>query len=224
LKGEGLGTAFLGTKAIESLLQKTNTSPDEIDGVICATVTPEMFFPSTANVICDNLGIKGVMSFDMAAACSGFLYALETGNNFIKAGNMKKVIVVGADKMSSIVDYSDRNTCIIFGDGAGAVLLEPSKDQNIIKDAILRSDGAGKDFIYIKGGGSAYPASHETLDKGYHTFYQDGRSVFKYAVTNMADVAVEIMERNDLKGQDVAYLIPHQANLRIIEGGLKWKK
>ena len=221
LKGEGLGTAYLGTKAVESLLQKTNTSPDEIDGLICATVTPEMFFPSTANVICENLGIKGAMSFDMAAACSGFLYALETGNNFIKAGNMKKVIVLGADKMSSIVNYSDRNTCILFGDGAGAVLLEPSNDEDNIRDAILRSDGVGKDFIIIKGGGSAYPPTHESLDKGYHTFFQDGRSVFKYAVTNMADVAVEIMERNGLEGKDVAYLVPHQANMRIIEATAK---
>lgn len=221
LKGEGLGTAYLGTKAVESLMQKTNTSPEEVDGLIVATVTPEMFFPSTANVICDNLGIVGAMSFDLAAACSGFIYALETGNNFIKAGNMKKVIVVGADKMSSIIDYTDRNTCILFGDGAGAVLLEPAKDENGIKDAILRSDGVGKEFIIIKGGGSAYPPTKETLDKGYHTFYQDGRSVFKYAVTSMADVAVEIMERNHLAGKDVAYLVPHQANLRIIDATAK---
>ncbi len=221
LKGEGLGTAHLGTKAVESLLEKTNTSPDEIDGLIVATVTPEMFFPSTANVICENVGIKGAMSFDMAAACSGFLYALETGNNFIKAGGMKKVIVIGADKMSSIIDYTDRNTCILFGDGAGAVLLEPSEDDFTIKDAILRSDGVGRDFIVIKGGGSAYPPTHETLDKGYHTFYQDGRSVFKYAVTSMADVAAEIMERNKLQGKDIAYLVPHQANLRIIEATAK---
>lgn len=221
LKGEGLGSAYLGTKAVEILLEKTNTKPEEVDGVIVATVTPEMFFPSTANMICENLGIKGAMSFDMAAACTGFLYALETGNNFIKAGHMKKLIVVGADKMSSIVDYTDRNTCILFGDGAGAVMLEPSEEENVIKDAILRSDGVGKDFIIIRGGGSAYPPSHETLDKGYHKFYQDGRSVFKYAVTSMADVAVEIMDRNGLEGKDVAYLVPHQANLRIIDATAK---
>jgi len=221
LKGEGLGTAYLGTKAVEALLQKTNTKPEEVDGLICATVTPEMFFPSTANVICDNLGIKGAMSFDLAAACSGFIYALETGNNFVKGGNMKKVVVLGADKMSSIVDYTDRNTCILFGDGAGAVMLEPTKDEYRIVDAILRSDGVGKDLIIIKGGGSAYPPSHETLDRGYHNFFQDGRAVFKYAVTSMADVAVEVMERNNLQGKDIAYLVPHQANLRIIDASAK---
>lgn len=217
LKGEGLGTAYLGTEAVRSLLEKTGTEPSEVDAIICATVTPESFFPSTANLVCHNLGIKGAMSFDMAAACSGFVYALETGNSFIKSGSHKKVVVIGADKMSSIIDYSDRNTCILFGDGAGAVLLEPSQDENGIKDAILKSDGVGKDFIYLKGGGSAYPPTHETIDRGYHNFFQDGRSVFKYAVTNMADVAVEIMDKNGLKGDDVAYLIPHQANMRIIE-------
>jgi len=217
LKGEGLGTAYLGTEAVRSLLEKSGTKPEEVDGLICATVTPEMFFPSTANLICDNLGIKGAFSFDLAAACSGFLYALETGANFIRSGNHKKLIVVGADKMSSIVNYEDRNTCILFGDGAAAVLLEPATDENIIRDTILRSDGVGKDLIYIKGGGSAYPPTHDTIDLGYHHFFQDGRSVFKYAVTNMADVAVEIMDRNDLKGEDVAYLVPHQANMRIIE-------
>lgn len=217
LKGEGLGSAHLGTNAIRLLLQKTHTRPEEIDAVICATITPESFFPSTANIICYNLGIKGAMSFDIAAACTGFLYALETGNKFVRSGTHKKVIVVGADKMSSITDYKDRNTCILFGDGAGAVLLEPATDENIIIDSILRSDGVGKDLIYIKGGGSAYPATHETVDKGYHYFYQDGRSVFKYAVKGMADVAVEIMERNQLSGEDIAYLVPHQANLRIID-------
>jgi len=217
LKGEGLGSAYLGTEAVKELLNKTGTRPEEVDGLICATITPEMFFPSTANLICDNLGIKGAFSFDLAAACSGFLYAIETGSNFIKSGNYKKIVIVGADKMSSIVDYKDRNTCILFGDGAGAVLLEPSEEENIIRDSIIRSDGVGKDLIFIKGGGSAYPPSHETIDLGYHHFFQDGRSVFKYAVTSMADVAIEIMNRNNLIGEDVAYLVPHQANMRIIE-------
>ena len=217
LKGEGLGSAYLGTEAVKELLNKTGTRPEEVDGLICATITPEMFFPSTANLICDNLGIKGAFSFDLAAACSGFLYAIETGSNFIKSGNYKKIVIVGADKMSSIVNYKDRNTCILFGDGAGAVLLEPSEEENIIRDSIIRSDGVGKDLIFIKGGGSAYPPSHETIDLGYHHFFQDGRSVFKYAVTSMADVAIEIMNRNNLIGEDVAYLVPHQANMRIIE-------
>ncbi len=217
LKGEGLGTAYLGTQAVKLLLEKTGTSAEEIDALICATVTPEMFFPSTANLICDNLGIHGPLSFDLAAACTGFLYALETGNNLIKAGNHKKVVVVGADKMSSIVDYTDRNTCILFGDGAGAVLLEPTDGENRIIDSILRSDGVGKDLIFLKGGGSAYPPNHDTVDQGYHYFFQDGRAVFKYAVKGMADVAVEIMDKNNLSSDDVAYLVPHQANMRIIE-------
>jgi 3-oxoacyl-[acyl-carrier-protein] synthase III len=217
LKGEGLGSAYLGTQAVKALLEKTGTNPEEIDGLICATITPEMFFPSTANLICDNLGIRGAFSFDLAAACSGFLYALETGSNFIRSGNQKKIIVVGADKMSSIVNYEDRNTCILFGDAAAAVMLEQSEGDYTVRDSILRSDGVGKDLIYIKGGGSAYPPTHETIDLGYHHFFQDGRSVFKYAVTHMADVAVEIMKRNNLTGDDVAYLVPHQANMRIIE-------
>ena len=217
LKGEGRGSAYLGTEAVRRLLEKTNTKPEEVDGLIVATVTPEAFFPSTANYICHNLGIVGAMSFDMAAACTGFVYALETGNNFIKSGLYKKIIIVGADKMSSIVDYTDRNNCILFGDGAAAVMIEPSEGDLIIKDAILRSDGVGKDMLYMKAGGSAYPPSHKTIDDGDHYFVQDGRSVFKYAVKGMADVSVEIMERNGLTGEDVAYLIPHQANLRIID-------
>ncbi len=221
LKGEGLGSAYLGTQAVQQLLEKTNTRPEEVDAVICATVTPETFFPSTANLICDNLDIRNALSFDLAAACSGFLYALETGNNFIKSGHQKKVVVLGADKMSSIVNYKDRNTCILFGDGAAAVLLEPAEEDNGIKDAILRSDGVGKDLIYLKGGGSAYPPTHETVDKGYHHFFQDGRAVFKYAVKSMADVAVEIMNRNNLSGNDIAFLVPHQANMRIIEATAK---
>jgi 3-oxoacyl-[acyl-carrier-protein] synthase-3 len=217
LKEEGLGSAFLGTESVKDLLKKTGTRPEEVDGLICATITPEMFFPSTANVICENLGIKNAFSFDLAAACTGFIYALEVGNNFIKSGMYKKVVVIGADKMSSITNYKDRNTCILFGDGSACVLLEPRKDRNIIIDTILGSDGVGKDMIYIQGGGSAHPATHETVDKGMHYFYQDGKAVFKYAVKGMADVAVEIMKRNNLSGEDVAFLVPHQANLRIIE-------
>ncbi len=217
LKQSGVGTAFLGAKAVGQLLEKTGTRPEEVDGLICATITPEMFFPTTANLICENLGIKNAFSFDLAAACTGFIYALEVGNNFIKSGNSKKVIVVGTDKMSSITDYSDRNNCILFGDGAACVMLEPAKDDDRIIDTILRSDGIGKDILYIAGGGSAHPASHETVDKGMHYLYQDGKSVFKYAVKGMADVSVEMMQRNNLTGDDIAYLIPHQANLRIIE-------
>jgi len=217
LKGEGLGSAHLGTKAVELLLEKTNTKPEEVDLLICATVTPEHFFPSTANVIIENLGIKPAPSMDLAAACTGFIYGLETGTNFIKSGGYKKVVVVGADKMSSITDYTDRNTCILFGDGAGAVLLEPTEGEDRVVDNIIRSDGVGREMLYIAGGGSAYPPTHETIDKNLHTFYQDGKSVFKYAVKGMADVAVEMLERHGLTGEDVSYLIPHQANMRIIE-------
>jgi 3-oxoacyl-[acyl-carrier-protein] synthase III len=217
LKKPGVGTAFLGTEAVKDLLKKTGTKPEEIDGVICATITPEMFFPSTANLICEGAGIKNAFSFDIAAACTGFIYALEIGNNFIKSGMYKKIVVVGSDKMSSITDYTDRNTCILFGDASACVLLEPARDENGIVDTIIRSDGVGKDMLYILGGGSANPSTHETVDKGMHYLYQDGKAVFKYAVKGMADVAVEIMERNHLRGDDVAFLIPHQANLRIIE-------
>jgi 3-oxoacyl-[acyl-carrier-protein] synthase-3 len=217
LKEKGLGSAFLGTQAVKNLLEKTGTKPEDVDGLICATVTPEMFFPSTGNLICEGLGIKNAFSFDLAAACSGFIYALEVGNNFIKSGKYKKVVVVGTDKMSSITDYTDRNTCILFGDGSACVLLEPAKDGNMIIDTILRSDGVGKDMLYILGGGSANPPTHETIDKKMHYLFQDGKAVFKYAVKGMADIAVEIMQRNNLTGDDVAYLVPHQANLRIIE-------
>lgn len=217
LKVEGMGSAYMGTKAVELLLEKTNTKPEDVDMLICATITPEHFFPSTANVICDNIGIRPAPSMDLAAACTGFIYALETGNNFVKSGAFKKVIIVGTDKMSSITDYTDRNTCILFGDGAGAVMLEPTDGEDRIVDSIIRSDGVGRNLLYIKGGGSAYPPTHETIDKNYHTFFQDGKTVFKYAVKGMADISVEIMEKHNLKGKDIAYLIPHQANMRIIE-------
>ncbi|MBG0860847.1 MAG: ketoacyl-ACP synthase III [Bacteroidales bacterium] len=217
LKGDGLGSSDLGEQAVRGLLSKTGTSPDEIDLVICATITPDMFFPATANIISDKVGIKNAFSFDLAAACSGFLFALQTGATYIESGRYKKVIVVGADKMSSITDYSDRTTCPLFGDAAGAVLLEPTTEETGIMDYIFRSDGAGRKFLHIKAGGSIRPATHETVDAKEHFIYQEGQSVFKFAVVNMADIAAEIMERNNLRAEDIAWLVPHQANLRIID-------
>ena len=216
LKSEGLGSSYMGAKAVQGLLEKTNTKPEEIDLLICATVTPDYFFPATANLICHQTGISEIASFDVAAACSGFLNALTTGAMFIESGRYRKVIVVGADKMSSIVDYTDRTTCVLFGDGAGAVLLEASKDDTGIQDFILRSDGSGKDYLIQQGGGSVNPPTHETIDKKLHYITQIGPQVFKFAVVKMADVAAEIMDRNKLTGDDVAWLVPHQANKRII--------
>jgi 3-oxoacyl-[acyl-carrier-protein] synthase III len=217
LKGEGKATSDMGEQAVRGLLEKTGTSPDEIQLLICATVTPDMFFPATANIISDKVGIKNAFSFDLGAACSGFLFALQTAAAYIESGSVKKAIVVGADKMSSITDYTDRTTCPLFGDAAGAVLLEPSKDENGIMDYIFRTDGSGRKFLHMKAGGSARPSSHETVDAKEHYIYQEGQSVFKFAVSNMADVAAEIMERNSLKPEDIAWLVPHQANLRIID-------
>ena len=217
LKGEGLGTSDLGAKAIEGLLKKKNIKPDEIDLIICATATPDMLFPSTACVIADKIGAKNAFCFDLMAACSGFLFSLSTASKYIESGSYKKVVVVGADKMSSIVDYEDRTTCVIFGDGAAAVLLEPNEEGLGIQDAILKSDGSGRNYLNMKGGGSVRPSTHETVDAKEHYIYQDGKTVFKFAVTNMADVSAEIMERNNLKGDDVAWLVPHQANKRIID-------
>jgi len=217
LKGEGLGTSDMAVKAVEGLLKKTNTSPDEIDLLICATVTPDMLFPATANIICDKVGIKSAFSYDLNAACSGFTYSLITASKFIESGTYKKIIVVGADKMSSIVDYTDRQTCIIFGDAAGAVLMEPSSNGNGIMDFILRSDGFGRVHLHQKAGGSVKPPSYKTIDNKEHFVYQEGQAVFKFAVTHMADVSAEIMERNNLKSEDIAYLVPHQANMRIID-------
>jgi len=217
LKEEGKGSSELGTKAIKGLLAKTNTSAEEIDLIICATATPDMVFPSTACIIANNVGAKNAFAYDLMAACSGFLFALSTASKFIETGTYKKVIVVGADKMSSIVDYTERATCIIFGDGAGAVLLEPNKDGLGIQDAILKSDGAGMEFLHMKAGGSAKPASHDTIDAKEHFIFQDGQPVFKAAVKSMADVSAEIMERNNLGADDVAWLVPHQANKRIID-------
>ena len=217
LKEEGKGSSELGTQAIKGLLAKTNTSADEIDLIICATATPDMVFPSTACIIANNVGAKNAFAYDLMAACSGFLFALSTASKFIETGTYKKVIVVGADKMSSIVDYTERATCIIFGDGAGAVLLEPTEDGLGIQDAILRSDGSGMEFLHMKAGGSAKPASHDTIDAKEHYIFQDGQPVFKAAVKSMADVSAEIMERNNLSADDVAWLVPHQANKRIID-------
>jgi 3-oxoacyl-[acyl-carrier-protein] synthase-3 len=217
LKGEGLGSSDLGEQAVRGLLEKTGTSPDEIDLVICATVTPDMAFPATANIISDKVGIKNAFSFDLNAACSGYLFALQTAAAYIETGKYRKVIVVGADKMSSITDYSDRTTCPLFGDAAGAVLLEPINEELGIMDYIFHTDGAGRKFLHLKAGGSVKPASHETVDAKEHFVYQEGQSVFKFAVVNMANVAVEIMHRNNLKPEDIAWLVPHQANLRIID-------
>lgn len=217
LKGEGLGSSHMGAEAVKGLLAKTNTSPGEIDLLICATTTPDFVFPCTANLICDMVGIRNIGSFDIQAACSGFIYALTLGSQFIETGKYKKVIVVGADKMSAIVDYTDRKTCILFGDGAGAVLLEPDTSGNGILDSIIKSDGAGYPYLNQKAGGSRYPPTHETVDNRLHYVYQDGAQVFKFAVTNMADIAADIMERNGLNSDNVAWLVPHQANRRIIE-------
>jgi 3-oxoacyl-[acyl-carrier-protein] synthase-3 len=217
LKGEGRGSSDLGENAVRGLLEKTGTSPDEIGLLICATVTPDMMFPATANIICDKVGIKNAFSFDLGAACSGFLFALQTGAAYVETGRFKKVIVVGADKMSSITDYTDRTTCALFGDASGAVLLEPTTDEFGVMDYLFRVDGSGRKYLHQKAGGSAKPASHETVDAKEHFIYQEGQSVFKFAVTNMADIAAEIMEKNNLKSEDIAWLVPHQANLRIID-------
>ncbi len=217
LKGEGLGSSDLGEQAVKGLLLKTTTSPEEVDLVICSTVTPDMMFPATANIISDKCGIKNAFSFDLNAACSGFLFALQTGASYVESGRYKKVIVVGADKMSSITDYTDRTTCPLFGDAAGAVLLEPTTEDYGIMDYVFHTDGSGKKYLHLKAGGSVRPASHETVDAKEHYIYQEGQTVFKFAVVNMANVAVEIMERNNLKSEDISWLVPHQANLRIIE-------
>ncbi len=217
LKGENQGTSVLGIGAVKGLLEKTGTDPLDVELIICATVTPDMPFPATANIIADKVGAKNSFSFDIGAACSGFLYALQLGAQFIQAGTHKKVIVVGADKMSAIVDYQDRTTCILFGDGAGAVLLEPTTENFGVMDAILKADGSGENFLHMKAGGSRKPASLETIANREHYAYQEGATVFKFAVTNMADVSAEVMERNGLTGDDIAWLVPHQANKRIID-------
>jgi 3-oxoacyl-[acyl-carrier-protein] synthase-3 len=217
LKGEGKGTSDMAVEAVKLLLQKRGIGPEEIDLLICATTTPDMQFPATSNIITDKAGLKNAFGYDINAACSGFLFALTTGSQFIETGKYKKVIVVGGDKMSSIMNYEDRATCIIFGDGAGAVLLEPNTDGYGIIDSVLKSDGAGRAHLHQKAGGSVKPASVETVMNKEHYVYQEGQTVFKFAVKGMADVSAEIMERNNLTGDDVAWLVPHQANKRIID-------
>lgn len=217
LKGEDQGTSVLAINAVKNLIEKTGVNPLEIDLLICATTTPDMVFPATANIVADQCGMKNSFSYDISAACSGFLYALNTGAQFIESGKYKKIIVVGADKMSSIVDYQDRTTCIIFGDGAGAVLLEANHEGNGIIDSVLKSDGSGWVHLHQKAGGSRRPPTVETVMDRQHYIYQEGQTVFKFAVTNMANACLEILERNQLSGEDVNWLVPHQANLRIID-------
>lgn len=217
LKGDSLGTSDMVVPAIKQLCEKRGIGPEEIDCIIIGTVTPDMSFPSTSNLVCDKLGAKNAWGFDLSAACSGFLYSLTTGASLIESGRCKKVVVVGADKMSAIIDYNDRATCIIFGDGAGAVLLEPNEEGYGVLDSILRSDGSGAQYLHMKAGGSKKPASIETVMAKEHYVYQDGQPVFKFAVKGMADVSAELLERNGLTGNDIAWLVPHQANKRIID-------
>ena len=207
----------MGIEAVKGLLEKTQTSPEDVDLIICATVTPDHVFPATANLIAAGTGCVNAFNYDLGAACSGFIYALTTGAMYIQSGQYKKVIIVGADKMSSIVDYTDRTTCIIFGDGAGAVMLEPTTEDVGVMDSMHKSDGSGVNFLRMKAGGSKHPASPETLANKEHYVYQDGKTVFKFAVTNMADYAEKIMLKNNLDGDDVAWLVPHQANKRIVD-------
>lgn len=217
LKGEGRGTSYMAAKAVQIVLDKTNTKPEEVDAIICATTTPDFQFPSTAALVAEACGIKNSLAFDIQGACSGFLFALETGANFINTGKYKKVIVIGGDKMTSITNYKDRTTAPLFGDTAGAVMLEPATEEIGVMDTILHTDGVGIPHLHLHGGGSAYPSSVETLEKDMHYVYQEGQVVFKHAVSKMADVSAEIMERNHLTKDDVAWLVPHQANLRIID-------
>lgn len=218
---DGTATSDICVEAINQILSKKNLDPKEIDLIIVATVTPDHVFPATANIVSDKIGAHNAWGYDVSAACSGFLYALETGAKFIECGKHKKVIICGADKMSAIVNYEDRNTCIIFGDGGGAVLLEPADDENGLIDSILKSDGSGRDFLHQKAGGSLHPPTHETIDARWHYVHQEGKIVFKFAVTNMAEVSREIMDRNQLTGDTVDYLCAHQANLRIIDATAK---
>ena len=220
LKGEQQGISVLGTRAVKELLQKTNTRPEEVDGVIFATTTPDHFFPSAASIVAENCGIKNAFCFDMEVACSGFVYGLEVCNGFIKTGKYKKVILIAGDKMSSVTNYTDRATCPLFGDAAGAVMIEPTEENLGIIDAILHSDGVGYAPLQMKAGGSKYPATHETVDRNEHTVYQEGKVVFKYAVSNMAQVSLDIMERNNLTHEDIDWFVPHQANIRIIDAAV----
>lgn len=217
LKVEGAGSSYMGVRAVKSLLEKTGTKPEEVELIICATSTPDYTFPSTAAMIAEGNGIKNAFAYDISAACSGFLFALETATAFIKAGRYKKIIVVAAEKMSAITNYTDRTTCPLFGDASAAALVEPTEEQFGVLDSIMCTDGVGIPNLQLKAGGSACPASHDTVDNHMHTVYQEGQVVFKYAVSRMSDVSAEIMERNNLTHDDIAWFVPHQANLRIID-------
>lgn len=216
-KDPNKATSDMCVEAVKELCKKRGISPEEIDMLICGTVTPDMVFPSTSNVICAKVGAKNAWGYDLSAACSGFIYGLATGAQFIETGKYKKVVVVGADMMSRIIDYTDRTTCVIFGDGAGAVLLEPSADENGIQDFILHSDGNGAQYLHMKAGGSQRPSSHDTVDQKMHFVHQEGQAVFKHAVYNMAEVSAAIMDKNKLTANDVKWLVAHQANKRIID-------
>jgi 3-oxoacyl-[acyl-carrier-protein] synthase-3 len=217
LKGENKGVSVMGIEAVKEMLRKTKTDPKEIDVLIFATVTADMTFPATANIVATAVGAVNAYSYDISAACSGFLFALTTGASYIQSGMYKKVVVVGGDKMSAILDYTDRTTCIIFGDGAGCVLLEPTTEDVGVMDSILRSDGSGESYLHMKAGGSRIPASRETVESRQHYVYQEGSAVFKFAVTNMAEVSAQLAERNNLKAENITWLVPHQANKRIID-------
>jgi len=217
LKEENTGTSFMAAKAIEDLFLKTGTKPEEIDLVICATTTPDHIYPSCSSMAAEKVGIKNALAFDVQAACSGFIVALTTGASFIESGRYKKILVLGAEKMSSITDYTDRTTAPLFGDGAAVVLLEPTEENYGVMDSVIYTDGVGYQHLHVKAGGSAIPTTHETINNKLHYTYQEGTTVYKYAVTSMAEVSAEIMEKNNLTNENVAWLIPHQANLRIID-------
>ena len=222
LTEEGLGTSYLARKAAKQLIQKTGVDPDTIDALIVTTTTPDYKFPSTASIVLGKLGLKDAFAFDFSAACCGFLYTLDVAASMIQSGRYKKIIVIGADKMSSLVDYTDRATCVLFGDGAGAVLVEATEEENVgVQNSYLRTDGQGLPFLHMKAGGSVCPPSHFTVDHRLHYLYQEGRTVFRYAVTDMSNDVMKIMEMNNLKADDVNWVIPHEANLRIIEAVTK---
>jgi len=217
LKDKDKATSYMGMKAVQELLTKTGTNPEDVEVLITATVTPDMFFPSTSNIISHKTGMKNAWTFDLAAACSGFLFALETGTNFIESGRYRKIVIVGADKMSSITDYTDRSTCPLFGDAAAAVLLEPTTEDVGVIDHMLHTDGSGAPNLHMKAGGSLRPATHETVDKREHFVFQEGQAVFKFAVSRMADISVDMMKKHNIDPEELTWLVPHQANLRIIE-------
>ena len=222
LTEEGLGTSYMARKAAKQLIKKTGVDPDTIDALIVTTTTPDYKFPSTASIVLGKLGLKNAFAFDLEAACCGFLYTLDMAASMIQSGRYKKIIVIGADKMSSLVDYQDRATCVLFGDGAGAVLVEATEEEGVgVQNSYLRTDGKGLPFLHMKAGGSVCPASHFTVDHRLHYLYQEGRTVFRYAVTDMSDDVATIMERNGLSADDVKWVVPHEANLRIIEAVTK---